>query len=158
MLRPVPKPAPKEKKPRKPLRAKTQLKSNSKNVKSKPKPRSKTRHNSDPFPQKIKKQIYKEQGGICAHPGCREEIREYHHIIYKGMGGSRAPWRHDRRNGVGLCTMDHKPRIHMGHKDSEYWRRYWEREAVKQFGWLAGQAITLEEWEERSGFNCLKSV
>lgn len=67
------------------------------------------------------------------------------------MGGSKAPWRHDRRNGVGFCTWHHIPLLHCGGQAEIYWTRYWERDGVERFGWLGGQVITVDEYDNSRG-------
>jgi len=100
-----------EKKPRQPLRPKSQIKQ---------------KYNPDPFPPEAKKIISERQEGKCAHPGCGCEIEEFHHVRRKGMGGSKHPDRHNPKYGIGFCSWHHIPLIHSGGKDEIYWRKYWE--------------------------------
>lgn len=122
MIHPVPKPPPKQKK-RKPLRTKSRLKSKAK------------------IPANFKNAVLERDDYTCQRCG-RYTKDTPHHIIFQSQGRN-TDWIHDQRNGVTLCWTCHR----LAH-DYDKWRRYWERWGVKRFGWLGGQAMTLEEYEE----------
>ena len=54
------------------------------------------------FSEELKKQVRKEQKGICADCGGKPKKLQIHHIIPQSMGGSDT-----RDNAVGLCPECH---------------------------------------------------
>jgi len=55
------------------------------------------------FPKELKKQVRREQKGICADCGRKPKKLEIHHIIPQSMGGADT-----RDNAVGLCPECHE--------------------------------------------------
>jgi len=55
------------------------------------------------FSKELKKQVRKEQKGVCADCGEKPKKLEIHHIIPQSMGGSDT-----RDNAVGLCPNCHQ--------------------------------------------------
>jgi len=55
------------------------------------------------FSKELKRQVRKEQEGICADCGGKPEKLQIHHIIPESMGGPDT-----RDNAVGLCPECHK--------------------------------------------------
>ena len=118
MIHPCPKPPPREKRPRKGLKAK----------------------NKAPVPAKTRKFVKERDNETCQC--CGRPYHDIHHIIKRSQAMGQ-PWKHDPRNLECLCYECHlKTELHQS------FRRERERQAVLKWGWLAGRPMTLEEWKD----------
>ena len=65
-------------------------------------PVSKRRRKRDKDYQKMRAEVWAQQGGICAAPGCQAAMVDAHH-----RAGRRGKDPHRRSNLVGLCRAHH---------------------------------------------------
>ena len=108
MLNPVPKPEPRQKKPKKRL-----------------KPR-----NKNPLPQKTIKAVFERDNHQCQE--CLSKFGLHpHHIVRRSQ--SSIEWVHDPRNLWTLCFKCHNKT----ETDQEFYRMIQEK-AKKRFGWFKG--------------------
>ena len=128
MLKQVLKPAPREKKPKQPLRSNSRLKT---------KPQIKPK-NKDPIPAKVMDEVDARDNLICQ--GCGRPVTRaehpYHHITFRsgykptvrlwtGLTWEMVPtWfkKHSKENLVTLCVL-----CHMKPHESKGIRRFWEK-------------------------------
>ena len=133
MFNPQLKPQPKEKPPRQYLQTKKKIKNKHK-----------------PAEERYFTHIVKQRDEHCQHPGCKETNLSAHHIIFKSQASKK--WKNDSRNGISLCLEHHR----LPHKEI-HWRLYWEVWQVLEFGWWAGEELSLGEWVSRNELRLVRA-
>jgi len=139
----IPKPQPRVKPPRQPLKSKSRLQSKSQ---LKIKSRIKTRYNPTPN----KHLLIERDGPFCIHLGCCENGTDDHHIVFRSHSDPK--WQDDLRNRFLLCRKHHI----LAHEKVGY-RLYYEALGVHKFGWWAGESITVSEWVSRNEFRLFRA-
>ena len=130
MSNPIPKPAPKEKSPRKPLKSNSLLKT-----------KSRIKQTYDPIPNKVKDEVDERDGLICQDCGSpvKREEGPYHHIdfrsqqynplvrLWSGQDYIMAPrWYqlHSKENIITLCPWKCHPKPHSSREERYRWEKW----------------------------------